>query len=90
MTSVLPLGMVCMLQLVLRPLAREPEQEDDDEGARAAQGKAGLSAADKWRLARPLIVRFMLPLFAVYVFEYSINQVRRPSCCPSSPPARPD
>ena len=52
--------------------------------SRSSSGKAaGLSAAEKWRLARPLIGRFMLPLFAVYVFEYTINQVRRARAIPS-------
>ncbi|QRW13447.1 batten disease protein CLN3 [Ceratobasidium sp. AG-Ba] len=34
----------------------------------------GLTPADKWRLVRPLLLRYMLPLFCVYTFEYTINQ----------------
>ncbi|KAH8112767.1 batten's disease protein Cln3 [Phellopilus nigrolimitatus] len=33
-----------------------------------------LSAKDKWRLVRPLLLKYMLPLFCVYTFEYTINQ----------------
>ncbi|EUC61323.1 batten'S disease CLN3 [Rhizoctonia solani AG-3 Rhs1AP] len=35
---------------------------------------SGLSSSDKWRLVRPLLVKYMLPLFCVYTFEYTINQ----------------
>ncbi|KAF8323899.1 batten's disease protein Cln3 [Clavulina sp. PMI_390] len=38
------------------------------------QRTTALSAADKWQLVKPLIGRFMVPLFAVYTFEYTINQ----------------
>lgn len=37
-------------------------------------GRIALSAKDKWRLAKPLLGKFMLPLFCVYLFEYTINQ----------------
>ncbi|KZT28273.1 batten disease protein Cln3 [Neolentinus lepideus HHB14362 ss-1] len=33
-----------------------------------------LSLDDKWRLVRPMLVKYMLPLFCVYTFEYTINQ----------------
>jgi len=33
-----------------------------------------LSASDKWRLVKPLLPKYMLPLFCVYLFEYTINQ----------------
>ncbi|KIM62805.1 hypothetical protein SCLCIDRAFT_776213 [Scleroderma citrinum Foug A] len=33
-----------------------------------------LTAADKWRLLKPMIVKYMLPLFCVYLYEYTINQ----------------
>ncbi|KZO94679.1 batten disease protein Cln3 [Calocera viscosa TUFC12733] len=33
-----------------------------------------LSGADKWVLVRPLMLRYILPLFCVYTFEYTINQ----------------
>jgi len=34
----------------------------------------GLSSADKWRLVRPLLMKYMLPLVSVYTLEYTINQ----------------
>ncbi|CCM05476.1 uncharacterized protein FIBRA_07697 [Fibroporia radiculosa] len=33
-----------------------------------------LSAHDKWQLVKPLVPEYMLPLFCVYLFEYTINQ----------------
>ncbi|KAF7292802.1 Protein BTN [Mycena indigotica] len=33
-----------------------------------------LTLNDKWRLVRPMLIRYMLPLFCVYLFEYTINQ----------------
>ncbi|KAG1737553.1 batten's disease protein Cln3 [Suillus paluster] len=33
-----------------------------------------LSATDKWRLVKPMLLKYMLPLFCVYTFEYTINQ----------------
>jgi len=33
-----------------------------------------LTAGDKWRLVKPMIFKYMLPLFLVYTFEYTINQ----------------
>jgi len=33
-----------------------------------------LTARDKWRLVKPMIFKYMLPLFLVYTFEYTINQ----------------
>jgi len=38
------------------------------------QKVSALTAADKWRLVKPLILRYMVPLFSVYTFEYTINQ----------------
>jgi battenin len=43
-----------------RPLARDEDHEDDDVEVPAP--KMALSAADKWRIVRPLVVPFMLPL----------------------------
>lgn len=37
-------------------------------------GSSSLSLADKWMIVSPLLIRYMLPLFAVYLFEYIINQ----------------
>lgn len=66
-TSILPIGMVAMLLLVLKPRSTK-------SASTSTVKSSGLSASEKWALARPLIVKFMLPLFAVYVFEYTINQ----------------
>ncbi|KAH7912867.1 batten's disease protein Cln3 [Hygrophoropsis aurantiaca] len=33
-----------------------------------------LTASDKWRLVKPMLTKYMLPLFCVYTFEYTINQ----------------
>ncbi|KAF9224848.1 batten's disease protein Cln3 [Gyrodon lividus] len=33
-----------------------------------------LSPQDKWRLVKPMLFKYMLPLFCVYTFEYTINQ----------------
>ncbi|KIJ63587.1 hypothetical protein HYDPIDRAFT_40996 [Hydnomerulius pinastri MD-312] len=35
-----------------------------------------LTPADKWRLVKPMLLKYMLPLFCVYTFEYTINQVK--------------
>ncbi|TFK31683.1 batten's disease protein Cln3 [Crucibulum laeve] len=58
------------------PLASAPDEEGEEEGTLPAGPKRGvaLSAADKWRLVRPMVARYMLPLFCVYLFEYTINQ----------------
>ncbi|KLO06520.1 batten's disease protein Cln3 [Schizopora paradoxa] len=58
------------------------EQEDDEEETPESQASqlppsklhVSLSPADKWRLVRPLMLKYMLPLFCVYTFEYTINQ----------------
>ncbi|KAF8752177.1 Batten's disease protein Cln3 [Rhizoctonia solani] len=42
--------------------------------ASAVNPLPGLSSSDKWRLVRPLLLKYMLPLFCVYTFEYTINQ----------------
>jgi len=59
------------------PLAQaETEFEGEEEGSFPAGPKqhVSLSASDKWRLLRPLLIKFMLPMFSVYLFEYTINQ----------------
>lgn len=33
-----------------------------------------LSLSDKWELLKPMLPRYMAPLFFVYLFEYTINQ----------------
>ncbi|GAA5943219.1 amino acid transporter YHC3 [Sporobolomyces koalae] len=50
--------------------------ETDDQVPRASRGAheaSGLTTRDKFELARPLLVPFMLPLFFVYLAEYTIN-----------------
>lgn len=44
-----------------------------------------LTTQEKMKLLRPLVVRYMLPLCAVYVEEYVINSVRSSPFLPSSP-----
>ncbi|KAI0667306.1 batten's disease protein Cln3 [Trametes maxima] len=40
----------------------------------AIKAPIALSMEDKWRLAKPMLTKYMLPLFCVYLFEYTINQ----------------
>ncbi|EMD36899.1 hypothetical protein CERSUDRAFT_83923 [Gelatoporia subvermispora B] len=40
----------------------------------SGKGHVALTAQDKWKLAKPLIMKYMMPLFCVYLFEYTINQ----------------
>jgi battenin len=58
------------------PLAAEADDLGEEEGRLSPGPKRGiaLSANDKWRLVKPLLRRYMLPLFCVYLFEYTINQ----------------
>ncbi|KIM73637.1 hypothetical protein PILCRDRAFT_723458 [Piloderma croceum F 1598] len=55
--------------------AEEVENPQDDFSSVPRQSRRHtLTVKDKWRLVRPLFVKFMLPLFCVYLFEYTINQ----------------
>jgi len=58
------------------PLRAEEEERGEEEGIlRAGSRKnVSLSINDKLRLVRPMLMRYMLPLFMVYLFEYTINQ----------------
>lgn len=58
------------------PLAAEADDIGEEEGRLSPGPKRGiaLSSKDKWRLVKPLLRRYMLPLFCVYLFEYTINQ----------------
>ncbi|KAI0375973.1 batten's disease protein Cln3 [Pilatotrama ljubarskyi] len=58
------------------PLPRGEDEEDVPITEPEATVKApiALSMEDKWRLAKPMLTRYMLPLFCVYLFEYTINQ----------------
>lgn len=48
--------------------------QDDVETHVEPKVTVALSAADKWRLVKPLLFKYMLPLFCVYTLEYTINQ----------------
>ncbi|KAI0767514.1 batten's disease protein Cln3 [Fomes fomentarius] len=60
---------------------RLPNEAADEEDAVSvteieahAMAPIALSMEDKWRLAKPMLTKYMLPLFCVYLFEYTINQ----------------
>ncbi|KZT08122.1 batten disease protein Cln3 [Laetiporus sulphureus 93-53] len=52
----------------------QEEYVETAEEVEAFKYIVALSAKDKWRLVRPLVGRYMVPLFCVYLFEYTINQ----------------
>ncbi|KAI0059950.1 batten's disease protein Cln3 [Artomyces pyxidatus] len=60
------------------PYTPLPVDEDDDasvpDSAELHKSVGPLSLSDKWSLAKPLLLRYMFPLFCVYLFEYTINQ----------------
>ncbi|KIJ89576.1 hypothetical protein K443DRAFT_117789, partial [Laccaria amethystina LaAM-08-1] len=58
------------------PIALDEDEDGEEEGTHAPGPKRGvaLNANDKWRLVQPLLLKYMLPLFCVYLFEYTINQ----------------
>ncbi|THV05698.1 batten's disease protein Cln3 [Dendrothele bispora CBS 962.96] len=58
------------------PLATHEDEIGEEEGSLLAGPKTGvaLSMNDKLRIVRPLLTKYMLPLFCVYLFEYTINQ----------------
>ncbi|KAF8452454.1 batten's disease protein Cln3 [Boletus edulis BED1] len=61
-----------------------PEEDPDIHAVEVAEGDTllgqppkvpvFLTAGDKWRLVKPMVLKYMLPLFLVYTFEYTINQ----------------
>ncbi|KAG9313764.1 protein BTN1 [Chiua virens] len=61
-----------------------PEEDPDIGAVEVAEGDTllgqppkvpvFLTAGDKWRLVKPMITKYMIPLFLVYTFEYTINQ----------------
>ncbi|TBU30307.1 batten's disease protein Cln3 [Dichomitus squalens] len=59
---------------------RLPNEADQDDSVVVTESEAtvtapiALSIEDKWRLAKPMLTKYMLPLFCVYLFEYTINQ----------------
>jgi len=58
------------------PYVAIPSEEIDQPVPEAGIFKhtVSLSSSDKWRLVKPLLPKYMLPLFCVYLFEYTINQ----------------
>ncbi|KAG9121867.1 battenin CLN3 protein, partial [Ceratobasidium sp. 392] len=71
-----------------------PDDETESEHVRVIGVAAtiapisGLTLADKWRLVRPLLLKYMLPLFCVYTFEYTINQGISPTLVYPVPAAK--
>ncbi|KAG7095616.1 hypothetical protein E1B28_006341 [Marasmius oreades] len=68
------------------PLATTTDEDDPDE-VRLGKATSTLSPSDKWRLVKPLLAKYMLPLFCVYLFEYTINQGIAPTLLYPVPPA---
>ncbi|PFH53474.1 hypothetical protein AMATHDRAFT_54557 [Amanita thiersii Skay4041] len=68
-----PTGMGGSMTYTSLPMAEDEIGEEEGALPRSKKGVV-LSANDKWRLVRPLLLRYMLPLFSVYLFEYTINQ----------------
>lgn len=59
------------------PIATTEDQLAGEEEGTLSPGpkrSVALSLADKWRLVKPLLGKYMLPLFSVYLLEYTINQ----------------
>ncbi|KAJ8700853.1 battenin CLN3 protein [Pleurotus ostreatus] len=58
------------------PLAATEDQVGEEEGSILTSVKrdVALTGSDKWRLVQPMLLRYMFPLFCVYLFEYTINQ----------------
>lgn len=92
--SFLPLAFPVVLRFVLpdegyQPILVNDDERDDDEsedgdGPRMGKDEA-LELSDKLALAKPLVVRYMLPLFCVYVAEYVINSGVAPTLAWESP-----
>ena len=51
--------------------------------SQAPRAQVVLTAQEKIALAKPMILRYMLPLFLVFAFEYIINAVSLPRCAPA-------
>ncbi|GJE93453.1 batten's disease protein Cln3 [Phanerochaete sordida] len=47
---------------------------DDEDVPVIPKSAVALSLPDKWELVKPLMLKYMVPLFCVYLFEYTINQ----------------
>ncbi|KIY68113.1 batten's disease protein Cln3 [Cylindrobasidium torrendii FP15055 ss-10] len=57
-----------------QPLGNADVDEDDESTIAAPLRVVHLTWNDKLELVKPLLLRYMLPLFCVYLFEYIINQ----------------
>ncbi|KIK61333.1 hypothetical protein GYMLUDRAFT_580351 [Collybiopsis luxurians FD-317 M1] len=70
------------------PLATGTEAElgEEEASSRGVRKNVALTANDKLRLVKPLLWRYMLPLFSVYLFEYTINQGIAPTLLYPIPP----
>ncbi|KAI0752633.1 batten's disease protein Cln3 [Daedaleopsis nitida] len=59
-------------------LPNEAAEEEDaipvTESEALVTTPIALTLEDKWTLAKPMLMKYMLPLFCVYLFEYTINQ----------------
>ncbi|TRM67685.1 CLN3 protein-domain-containing protein [Schizophyllum amplum] len=88
-SSVLPLLMLLCYFMILpssldnvgsTPNEYTPIATDDDAPPRRfgmnrrSTSEVSLTLKDKYQLVRPLLARYMIPLFLVYFFEYTINQ----------------
>ncbi|KAG6867096.1 hypothetical protein C0993_006867 [Termitomyces sp. T159_Od127] len=56
------------------PTTEEEAEEEARSTPSSPKRAVSLSANDKWSLVKPLLIKYMLPLFIVYLFEYTINQ----------------
>ncbi|KAF9022195.1 batten's disease protein Cln3 [Hymenopellis radicata] len=57
-------------------LIDDTADDDGEDGSLLLIGRKhlSLSVQDKLELVKPLLLKYMLPLFCVYLFEYTINQ----------------
>ncbi|KAF4579553.1 Protein BTN [Pleurotus pulmonarius] len=71
------------------PLAATEDQVGEEEGSILTSVKrdVALTGRDKWRLVQPMLLKYMFPLFCVYLFEYTINQGIAPTLLYPVPPA---
>lgn len=51
-----------------------PLPTDEEDAPIIPKSPVALSIGDKWVLVRPLLLKYMFPLFCVYLLEYTINQ----------------
>ncbi|PBK63260.1 batten's disease protein Cln3 [Armillaria solidipes] len=56
------------------PLPTDDDVAEEEGSVPAGPKRVSLSPNDKLQLVKPLLMKYMLPLFCVYLFEYTINQ----------------